>query len=66
MDDSAHFKSSRTVGAHLGLTLRRFRSGETDNPGQIPHAGDVDVRAALYAAASALLMCSITCEPQGL
>lgn len=54
------FKRSRTVGAHFGLTPRRFQSGETDNTGHISHAGDSDVRAALYAAANALLMRSIT------
>lgn len=53
VDDPARFKSSRTVGAHFGLTPRRFQSGEKDNPGRISHAGDSDVRATLYAAASA-------------
>jgi transposase len=60
VDDPARFKSSRTVGAHFGLTPRRFQSGETDNPGRISHAGDADVRATLYAAANAMLMRSIT------
>jgi transposase len=59
VDDPARFKSSRTVGAHFGLTPRRFQSGEKDNPGRISHAGDTDVRAALYAAANAMLMRSI-------
>ncbi|CAN7692028.1 transposase [Rhizobium sp. LjRoot258] len=45
VDDPARFKSSRTVGAHFGLTPRRFQSGEKDNPGRISHAGDADVRA---------------------
>jgi transposase len=60
VDDPARFDSSRTVGAHFGLTPRRFQSGETDNPGRISHAGDADVRATLYAAANAMLMRSIT------
>jgi transposase len=60
VDDPVRFKSSRTVGAHFGLTPRRFQSGETDNPGRISHAGDADVRATLYAAANAMLMRSIT------
>jgi transposase len=47
---------SRTVGAHFGLTPRRYQSGEHDNPGRISKAGDRDVRATLYAAANALLM----------
>ena len=59
VDDPARFKSSRTVGAHFGLTPRRFQSGEKDNPGRISHAGDSDVRATLYAAANAMLMRSI-------
>jgi transposase len=33
VDDPNRFKSSRTVGAHFGLTPRRFQSGENDNPG---------------------------------
>lgn len=36
VDDPTRFKSSRTVGAHFGLTPRRFQSGEKDNPGRIP------------------------------
>jgi transposase len=47
VDDPTRFKSSRTVGAHFGLTPRRFQSGEKDNPGHISHAGDTDVRGAL-------------------
>lgn len=56
VDDPTRFKRSRTVGAHFGLTPRRYQSGERDNPGRISKAGDRDVRAALYAAANALLM----------
>ena len=59
VDDPARFKSSRTVGAHFGLTPRRFQSGEKDNPGRISHAGDADMRSTLYAAANAMLMRSI-------
>lgn len=56
VDDPTRFKRSRTVGAHFGLTPRRYSSGEHDNPGCVSKAGDRDVRAALYAAANALLM----------
>jgi transposase len=59
VDDPTRFKSSRTAGAHFGLTPRRSQSGEKDNPGRISHAGDADVRATLYAAANAMLMRSI-------
>lgn len=55
IDDPARFKSSRTVGAHFGLTPRRFQSGEKDHTGHISRAGDTDVRAALYTAAHALI-----------
>jgi len=55
VDDPKRFKRSRTVGAHFGLTPRRFQSGEMDNVGRISKAGDPDVRAVLYAAANAML-----------
>ena len=55
VDDPARFKRSRTVGAHFGLTPRRFQSGEKDNPGNISRAGDPQARATLYIAAHALL-----------
>ncbi|WP_207905965.1 transposase [Primorskyibacter sedentarius] len=47
------------VAAHFGLTPRRYQSGEIDNPGRISKAGDRDVRAALYAAANAMMMRSV-------
>jgi len=59
VDDPTRFQKSRTVGAHFGLTPRRYQSGEHDNPGRIPKAGDSDVRATLYAAGNALLMRSM-------
>ncbi len=43
------------MGAHFGLTPRRYQSGEHDNPGRISKAGDGDVRTVLYAAANALM-----------
>ncbi len=55
VDDPTRFRRSRTVGAHFGLTPRRYQSGEQDNPGRISKAGDADVRSALYAAANAML-----------
>jgi transposase len=55
VDDPTRFKRSRTVGAHFGLTPRRFQSGEMDNPGRISRRGDRDVRSTLYTAANALL-----------
>ena len=58
IDDPTRFKSSRLVGAHFGLTPRRFQSGEMDNTGRISRAGDRDVRATLYIAANSLLIVS--------
>ena len=55
VDDPTRFKRSRTVGAHFGLTPRRFQSGEMDNPGRISRCGDREVRCALYTAANAML-----------
>lgn len=55
IDDPSRFKSSKTVGAHFGLTPRRYQSGETDYSGRISKLGDSSVRAALYEAAHAIL-----------
>lgn len=55
VDDPARFSDSRTVGAHFGLTPRRFQSGETDWSSGISRAGDAGVRRALYQAANVLL-----------
>jgi hypothetical protein len=30
IDDPGRFRSSKAVGAHFGLTLRKYQSGETD------------------------------------
>lgn len=55
VDDPARFGDSRTVGAHFGLTPRRFQSGTTDWSGGISRAGDAGVRRALYQAANVLI-----------
>lgn len=55
VDDPARFSNSRTVGAHFGLTPRRFQSGEIDWSGGISRAGDAAVRRALYQAANVLI-----------
>jgi transposase len=49
------FKRSRAVGAWLGLTPRRFQSGEVDYDGHISRRGDSQLRALLYEAAAVLL-----------
>ena len=49
-------RKSRDVGAHLGLTPRRYQSGETDVQGRISRCGDELARTALYEAAHSLLI----------
>jgi len=63
VDDPHRFKRSRTVGAHFGLTPRRFQSGELDIDGHISKCGDADVRCTLYTAANALLTRSSRWSP---
>jgi transposase len=55
VDDPARFRRSRVVGAHFGLTPKRYQSGETDVTGGISKAGDAMVRTALYEAANVML-----------
>ena len=55
VDDPARFHSSKAVGAHLGLTPRKYQSGETDRTGAITKAGDAMAREALFEAATSLL-----------
>jgi transposase len=55
IDDPARFAKSRNVGAYLGLTTRRFASGEVDWTGRISKCGDAMLRCYLYEAANALL-----------
>jgi transposase len=43
------------VGAHLGLTQRKYQLGETYVTGRISKCGDQEVRTALYEAANIIL-----------
>jgi transposase len=47
IDDPARFKSSKQVGAHFGMTPKKYQSGETDYTGRISKIGDSGVRTAL-------------------
>ncbi len=47
IDDPGRFSSSKRVGAHFGLTPRKYQSGETDITGRISKTGDAGVRAVL-------------------
>jgi transposase len=55
IDDPARFRRSRAVGAHFGLTPKKYQSGETDVTGGISKVGDGTVRVALYEAANVIL-----------
>jgi transposase len=55
VDDPGRFGTSKAVGAHFGLTPKRYQSGETDVAGGISKVGDAMVRTALYEAANAVL-----------
>lgn len=55
IEDPANFAKSRSVGAWLGLTTRRYQSGEIDYEGHISRRGDGHMRALLYEAATVIL-----------
>jgi transposase len=50
IEDPANFQKSRSVGAWLGLTTRRYQSGEVDYDGHISRRGDAHQRAAVAVA----------------
>lgn len=53
--DAGRFAKSRSVGAYLGLTARRWQSGEVDYTGRISRQGDSMLRSLLYEAANCML-----------
>ena len=55
IEDPARFSRSRSVGAHLGLTPRRYQSGEVDRSGRISRCGDHLARTLMYEAAVVIL-----------
>jgi transposase len=55
VDDPGRFRSSKAVGAHFGLTPKKYQSGETDVTGRISKIGDAGVRTVLYEAAHIIL-----------
>jgi transposase len=54
IDDPTRFKRSRSVGAYVGLTSRRYASGEIDWTGRISKCGDGMLRSYLFEAAGVL------------
>lgn len=55
VEDPANFVRSRSVGAWLGLTTKRYQSGEVDYDGHISRRGDAHLRGLLYEAATVIL-----------
>lgn len=55
IEDPANFAKSRSVGAWVGLTTRRYQSGEVDYDGHISRRGDNRLRGLLYEAAVVIL-----------
>jgi transposase len=55
IDDPTRFKSSKSVGAHFGMTPKKYQSGETDITGRISKIGDKGVRTVSYQAAHVML-----------
>ena len=55
IEDPENFRKSRSVGAWIGLTTRRYQSGEVDYDGHISRRGDNHLRGLLYEAATVIL-----------
>jgi transposase len=54
-DELSRFKRSSSAGAYLGLTPRRYESGEVSRSGRISKQGSLMTRKHLYEAATTLL-----------
>src|SRR4051812_38784806 len=55
VDEPGRFTRSRTVGAHFGLTPKKYQSGETDITGGISKMGDAMGRTGPYEGANVML-----------
>ena len=55
IEDPENFRKSRSVGAWIGLTTRRYQSGEVNYDGHISRRGDNHLRGLLYEAAVVIL-----------
>ena len=53
-DDAARFRRSSSAGAYLGLTPKRYESGEISRNGRVSKRGDRFTRKGLYEAANAI------------
>ncbi len=55
IDDPTRFKKSRDVGVHIGLTPRKYSSGEIDRSGGISKCGNRALRSLLFEASVTML-----------
>lgn len=55
IDRPDRFRRSADVGAHLGLTPRRYQSGEIDRRGRMTRCGETFTRTPLFSAANVML-----------
>ena len=55
VDEPSRFRRSKDLGAYLGLTPRKYQSGEVDRAGSISKCGDRTTRSLLLEAAGVLL-----------
>jgi transposase len=55
IENPENFRKSRSVGAWIGLTTRRYQSGEVDYDGHISRRGDNYLRGLPYEAATVIL-----------
>ena len=53
-DDASRFRRSSSAGAYLGLTPRRYESGEISRNGRVSRRGDGFTRKCLFEAANAI------------
>jgi transposase len=60
IEEPQNFRNARAVGAWLGLTTRRYQSGEVDYDGHISRRGDRHLRSLLYEAATVILTRAVT------
>lgn len=54
-DDASRFRRSSSAGAYLGLTPKRYESGEISRNGRISRRGDKMTRTHLFEAANAIM-----------
>lgn len=65
IDDASRFKTSRSVGAYIGMTPKQYSSGETVKQGKISKTGSSELRALLCQSALSMMYNTKTwCRPK--